>query len=80
MTCNHSLCIFLLVDVLLPSPVLNYANIVYFLWQLSFDWRKILEVLILGQFVVEKVFLSFCVNIGPCKRHCCILTSLFSRD
>jgi hypothetical protein len=56
MTCNHSLCIFLLVDVLLPSPVLNYANIVYFLWQLSFDWRKILEVLILGQFVVEKVF------------------------
>ncbi len=25
--------------------------------QLSFDWRKILEVLILGQFVVEKVWM-----------------------
>lgn len=24
--------------------------------QLSFDWRKILEVLILGQFVIERVF------------------------
>lgn len=28
------------------------------LQQLSWDWRKILEVLILGQFVIDKVIIS----------------------
>lgn len=31
--------------------------------QLSFDWRKILEVLILGQFVVDKVLFSLAQNL-----------------
>lgn len=37
------------------------SDVVLMVSQLSLDWRKILEVLILGQFVVDKVlvFLSF---------------------
>jgi hypothetical protein len=38
------------------------SDIVFMILQLSFDWRKILEVLILGQFVVDKVLVIFLLN------------------
>lgn len=34
---------------------------------MSWDWRKILEVLILGQFVIEKVKFSFCPHVHDLK-------------
>ena len=38
-----------------PANVLLLKCFLYISWQMSWDWRKIIEVLILGQFVVDKV-------------------------
>ena len=41
----------------------NYNNVLKWLLQISWDWRKIIEVLVLGQFVIDKVNITVSGNL-----------------
>lgn len=47
--------------VLLSYQIID--NVLKWLLQLSWDWRKIIEVLILGQFVIDKVNITVPGNL-----------------
>jgi hypothetical protein len=50
-----SICFFYLTQTEPVSQSVSFKMLPLLSWQMSWDWRKILEVLILGQFVVDKV-------------------------
>lgn len=47
---------------------------------MSWDWRKILEVLILGQFVVEKVLHIITLRLRPTLMKLGLCHNTFSQD